>query len=143
MVCTIYLDGLYEDLGPIGGAEHLIEIDEMKMGRRKYNRGRVVDGSWILGFIDIVTKCVWKYAPTTNEIVKHFHLIEKHVAPDSCIFTDCWKGCSGLEERGFHHWTVNHQRQFVTEDGVNTNKIESQCAHYVTVLQEATLQVIN
>ena len=104
----------------------MIEIDEMKMGRRKYNRGRVVDGSWILGFIDIVTKCVWKYAPTTNEIVRHFHLIEKHVAPDSCIFTDCWKGYSGLEERGFQHWTVNHQRQFATEDGVNTNKIESQ-----------------
>ena len=54
-----------------------------------------------------------------------FHLIEKHVAPDSYIFTDCWKGYSGLKERGFQHWTVNHQRQFVTEDGVNTNKIES------------------
>ena len=41
-------------------------------------------------------------------------------------FTDCWKGYSGLEERGFQHWTVNHQWQFVTEDGVSTNKIESQ-----------------
>ena len=127
-VCTIYLDGLYEDLGPIGGAGHVIEVDEMKMGRRKYNRGRVVDGSWILGFIDIETNDVRLEICPENKRDRDtlFALIEKHVAPDSCIFTDCWKGYTGLEERGFQHWTVNHQRQFVTEEGVNTNKIESQ-----------------
>ena len=70
---------MYEDLGPIGGAEHLIEIDEMKMGRRKYNRGRVVDGSWILGFVDIVTKCVWKYGPATNEIVRHYSIPSRNI----------------------------------------------------------------
>ena len=127
-VCTIYLDGLYEDLGPIGGAGHVIEVDEMKMGRRKYTRGRVVDSSWILGFIDIETNEVRLEICPENKRDRDtlFALIEKHVALDSCIFTDCWKGYTGLEEHGFQHWTVNHQRQFVTEEGVNTNKIESQ-----------------
>uniref|UniRef100_A0A914MB07 ISXO2-like transposase domain-containing protein n=2 Tax=Meloidogyne TaxID=189290 RepID=A0A914MB07_MELIC len=127
-VCTIYLDGLYDDLGPIGGAGHVIEVDEMKLGRRKYNRGRVVDGSWILGFIDTDTNEVRLEICPENRRDREtlFALIEKHVAPDSCIFTDCWKGYTGLDERGFQHWTVNHQRQFVTEEGVNTNKIESQ-----------------
>ena len=37
---------------PIGGVGNVIELDEMKMGRRKYNRGRTVDSSWILGFVD-------------------------------------------------------------------------------------------
>ena len=78
-------------MGPIGGAGHVIEVDEMKMGRRKYNRGRVVVGSWILGFIDNETNEVrLEICPDNNrdhDIL--FALIEKHVAQDSCIFTDC------------------------------------------------------
>ena len=38
-VCCIYLDGLYENSGKIGGPGHVIEIDEMKLGRRKFQRG--------------------------------------------------------------------------------------------------------
>ena len=32
----------------------VIEIDETKIGKRKYNRGRMVEGSWIPGFIQSV-----------------------------------------------------------------------------------------
>ncbi|KAL7080141.1 hypothetical protein ACQ4LE_000244 [Meloidogyne hapla] len=92
-VCTIALDTMYADSGPIGGAGRVIECDEMKMGRRKYERGRVIEGSWIT---------------------------------DSTIFTDAWKGYNNLSENGFEHWCVNHTYQFVTEEGVTTNKIESQ-----------------
>ena len=41
--------------GPIGGSGHIIECDEMKLGKRKYERGRIVEGSWILGMLDIET----------------------------------------------------------------------------------------
>ena len=33
----------------IGGSGRIVEIDELKFGRRKYNRGRVVDGHWVFG----------------------------------------------------------------------------------------------
>ena len=44
---------MYANSGPIGGPGRVIEVDEMKIGRRKYKRGRVVEGSWILGLIDV------------------------------------------------------------------------------------------
>lgn len=53
---VIALDKTYEDQGLIGGDGHLVEGDEMKLGRRKYHRGRIVEGNWIFGLIDRDTK---------------------------------------------------------------------------------------
>lgn len=35
-ICTLALANRYENYGPMGGVNSIIEIDEMKMGRRKY-----------------------------------------------------------------------------------------------------------
>lgn len=45
------LDGEFEKEELIGGPNEIIEIDECKIGRCKYHRGRITEGSWILGMI--------------------------------------------------------------------------------------------
>jgi len=50
-VCMAALDEQFEGEGLLGGVGEIVEIDECKIGRRKYERGRVVEGSWILGMI--------------------------------------------------------------------------------------------
>lgn len=48
-----WLNWFYERKPQIGGP--IVQIDEMKLGRWMYQRGRLVDGSWIFGAIDSET----------------------------------------------------------------------------------------
>ena len=57
-VCTIGLDKEYIAEGLLGGPEKIVEIDECKIGRRKFEKGRLREGSWILGEIEL---CTYKY----------------------------------------------------------------------------------
>ncbi|GBM72875.1 hypothetical protein AVEN_171656-1 [Araneus ventricosus] len=36
----------------IGGVRMIVEIDESKFGKRKYNRGKQVDGKWVFGGVE-------------------------------------------------------------------------------------------
>jgi hypothetical protein len=36
----------------LGGPGSVVEIDEAKFGRRKFNRGRIVEGQWVFGGIE-------------------------------------------------------------------------------------------
>ena len=95
----------------IGGPGHIVEIDECKIGRRKYNRGRLVEGNWILGMIDRNTREVRMAVCPGNrrDATTLYDLVSQHVEPTSTIYTDCWKGYNGLLAGGFsEHLTVNH-----------------------------------
>lgn len=35
--------------GQIGGEGKVVEIDESKFGKRKYNVGRLIEGQWVFG----------------------------------------------------------------------------------------------
>ena len=53
-------------------------------------------------------------------------LIQKHVAAETKIITDCWKGYTNLEKYGYVHETVNHSTNFVDPDsGAYTQTIEA------------------
>lgn len=36
----------------IGGRNKIVELDESKIGKRKYNRGQKVEGAWVIGGIE-------------------------------------------------------------------------------------------
>jgi len=36
----------------LGGADKVVEVDEIKIGRRKYHRGKFVEGQWVFGLVE-------------------------------------------------------------------------------------------
>ena len=110
----------------IGGEGIIVEIDESKFGKRKYNRGHQVNGVWVLGgvertaerktFLKIVEK---RDAQTLLEA------IAMNVKVGSIVYTDGWRSYNGIPLLGMQHLSVNHSRNFVDPNtGVHTNTIE-------------------
>jgi hypothetical protein len=52
-ICIIALERRNESERKIGGEGRVVETDECKISRRKFNKGRIIDGNWILGMIDL------------------------------------------------------------------------------------------
>ena len=116
----------------LGGPGRIVEIDEAKFGKRKYNRGRQVEGSWVLGGIERdTTKCFLAVCPDNrrNEATL-LPIIRHYVAPGSTIITDKWKAYINLGNHGYVHEDVNHSRNFVDPaTGAHTNRIEGTWTH--------------
>ena len=116
----------------IGGQGHIIEVDESKFGKRKYNRGRRVVGKWVLGgYCRTTGECFLVECPE-NRRNHHtlIRLIKQNVATGTTILTDKWKGYNALSRHGFNHLVVNHRQGFVDPvTGVHTNTCEGMWFH--------------
>ena len=115
----------FDDFEKVGGDKIIVEIDESKFGRRKYNRGHKVEGVWVLGMVERTKKSKILLIPIPNRTKETLtELIRRYVLPGSIIYTDEWKGYSDLKKY-FEHYTVNHSKGFINkENGVHTNTIE-------------------
>ena len=124
----IYVEQLFQgqEAKQIGGPNMTVEIDEAKFGKRKFNRGRVVEGQWVLGGICRETRECF-FVPvedrTENTLLS---IILKYVRLGTIIHTDCFASYQNLVAHGYQHLTVNHTENFVDPDtGACTNLIES------------------
>lgn len=116
----------YEKLGKIGSFNTIVEIDESKFGKRKYNRGHSVEGVWVLGMVErSEDRKIILMAVDDRKKDTLLEKIRNSVDQESDIFTDCWKSYNGLNDIFNSHSTVNHSLNFVDPTtGVHTNTIE-------------------
>jgi transposase-like protein len=121
-------EALNYDVSIIGGDGIIVEIDESKLGKRKYHRGHRVEGVWVVGGVERTPERRVFLLPVEEHSAATLHAaIVEHVRPGSIIHTDMWKGYDGLNELGqsFEHRTVNHSENYKDpETGVHTNGIE-------------------
>ena len=111
----------------IGGEGVIVELDESKLGKRKYHRGHAVEGVWVLGGIERTQEGkVFMEAVPDRSATTLLEVIRCRVRLGSIVFTDMWKGYDQISSAlGMEHRVVNHSVEFVSEDGVHTNTIEA------------------
>jgi transposase-like protein len=118
----------------IGGRNEIVELDETKIAKRKYNKGHRVEGAWVIGGIQrsrLKTKIrnenkkIFLCPIETRDTDNIDMIIEKYVKKGTTIYTDLWKGYNNLKNIGYKHKTVNHSKNFKDPiTGVHTNTIE-------------------
>ncbi|XP_025264891.1 uncharacterized protein LOC112638075 [Camponotus floridanus] len=121
-VCVMWLEA---QQNPIGGKGIVVEIDEAKIGKRKYNRGRLVTGKWIFGGFERGTGKAF-IVPVKNRTAETLlSVIKQWILPKTTIISDMWRAYDCLNNEGFIHLTVNHSMNFVDpETGAHTQNIE-------------------
>ncbi len=118
-----------EDHQMIGGEGVVVEIDESKFGKRKYNKGHRVEGAWVFGGVELTPdrKCFAVVVPDRKRETL-LPIIKAHIKPGSIIRSDFWKAYDIIPfEKGFDyvHEKVNHSKHYVDpETAVHTNTIE-------------------
>lgn len=123
----VFVDYCILNKQQIGGEGRVVEIDEAKFGKRKYNRGRVIEGQWVFGGIDTTSKKSFYVAVEDRSQETLLKVIKMWIKPGTTIVSDCWKAYNCLQNEGFLHLTVNHTYNFVDPNtGANTNTIERQ-----------------
>lgn len=118
---------LEDDDQIIGGDGIEVEIDETKLGKRKYHRGHRVDGVWVLAGVErTAERKAFLVAVPDRSSETLLPIIHNHVRPGSIVLTDMWRGYSGITTNlGLEHHQVNHSVEFVNSvDGTTTNTIE-------------------
>lgn len=110
----------------MGGPGKIIEVDETRIGHRKFERGRLVHGRWLLGLIERGENEFRCFEVDTRDKDTLAKIILDNVVKGSTVHTDGWRAYNALRE-SFKHGIVNHSKNFISpEGGVHTQKIESQ-----------------
>ena len=113
--------------GKIGGVGEIVEIDESKFGRRKYNVGRVIEGQWVFGGMSRNTRECFVVPVENRNRETLLAIIKDRIVPGTTVISDCWKAYDCLGSEGFQHLTVSHSLNFVDpETAAHTNTIERQ-----------------
>jgi transposase-like protein len=109
----------------LGGPDSIVEVDEAKLGRRKFHRGRRIEGQWIFGILERGTnRCVVDPVKDRTEETL-LSEIRKFVLLGTTIISDCWASYGGLDRMGYRHLTVNHSKCFKDPiSGAHTNSVE-------------------
>lgn len=103
-----------------------IELDESYFGgTRKGKRGRGAAGKVIVfGLLKrgdkVYTKVVLDTKTTTL-----MPIIRRKIAPDSIVYTDCYRSYNALDVSDFHHFRINHSTHFAEEKFNHINGIEN------------------
>ncbi|KAK9711734.1 ISXO2-like transposase domain [Popillia japonica] len=75
----------------LGGPGIVVEIDESKIGRRKYHKGHRIEGQWVFGGFERGTGRVFMVPVEQRDAGTLLPIIKQWIKPGTTIISDCWK----------------------------------------------------
>ena len=109
----------------IGGLGKIVDIDESKIGKRKCNRGRAVEGKWVYGGVERNSNRCFLEVIEDRSRETLVPLIQKYIEPNTTIISDSWAPYDTLGEEGYQDLTVNHSLHIVdSETGAHKKSAE-------------------
>lgn len=110
----------------LGEKGKIVEIDETKIGKRKYNTGRIIRGQWVFREIKRDIKRFFVIPVPNRRAETLIPIIKQYVAPSTIIHTDKWRAYDYVcNHNNYVHLVVNHSVNFVNpNNGVHTQNVE-------------------
>ncbi|XP_066152494.1 uncharacterized protein [Euwallacea fornicatus] len=110
----------------IGGVGKIVEIDEAKFGKRKFNRGRRIQGKLISGGFERDTKRVFLVPVENRTSQTLLQIIKEWIHPGTTIVSDCWRAYDVLKNEEYQHLQINHSLQYVDSNDpqIHTQNVE-------------------
>lgn len=103
-----------------------IELDESYFGgARKGKRGRGAAGKVIVFGILKRGDRVYTKVIADTKAKTLMPIIIRKIAPDSVVYTDCYRSYNALDVSGFHHHRINHSTHFAEQKTNHINGIEN------------------
>ena len=103
-----------------------IELDESYFGgARKGKRGRGAAGKVIVFGILKRGDRVYTKVIADTKAKTLMPIIIRKIAPDSIVYTDCYRSYNALDVSGFHHHRINHSTHFAEQKINHINGIEN------------------
>jgi transposase-like protein len=135
---NLVISMLEEEDVMIGGPNIIVELDEKKLGKRKFNRGHRVEGVWLLVGVERSEERKVFVVPVAKRDTNTLRsMILRHVRWGSIVYTDMWRGYLWMDNiTNYEHHTVNHSVEFKNhETGVHTNTVEGTNSGIKRVIQ--------
>lgn len=116
----VCIDACIRDNEIVGGEGVTVEINESKFEKRKFQRGKLIDGKWVFGGIERGTdKCFMVVVPEGSRDVL-MNVIFENVRPGSTIISNCWRTYNCLEDERFVHLISNYGYKFKNPERENS-----------------------
>ena len=113
----------------IGGVNQIVEIDESKIFKRKYDKGRYLSmqEGWAFGGIQRSTKERFVVLVPDRKEATLLPIIQKYIKVGTTIMSDEWRSYFNLDKYGYKHYTVNHSKNFVNPEDPNVHTQSIEC----------------
>lgn len=116
---------------PLGGIGEIVEIDEAICGGSVSGKGNGYMGNKaiVVGMLERGGEINTRVVTARTKVAMHA-LIEASVVPGTIISTDEMGGYKDIDQKGYGHIKVNHNRgQYAAKNGASVNGVENFWSH--------------